>query len=142
MTTHPIISVETNAKAAIEKSAHAYGLSYYAAHTVESKIEMLEKVKEFYLTPSHDGKLDMYYVVAIKNKKGCYRVLHKFSWSSCVHSGAAALCSIIGKAPNHTVKIASTVEKRIKAEAGDTLVIGDYEWNRDDLRKQHFFWTI
>lgn len=143
MKTLKIVAVETDLRTAIEKSSYAFGLRLYASSEFHRKENNLRGVKEFYLVPNEINKkdLDIYYITTFLNKKtGRYRILHKFSWTSMLHNGGAGLCSIISD-DNMDIKVTSGMENRKKVEAGDSIIIGDTKYERDQFRGNNYFWT-
>ena len=125
MKTLKITQTETDLRSAIEKSSQAYGLTAYAPSELNRKIKTLEYVNRFYLVPEGD-RIEIYYKVTFKKQlpggeTTKYSILHKFSWTSCLHNRAAAICEI--------------------DQENNEIRIGDYKYNRDDLRRNFILWT-
>ena len=122
MTTVKIIETYRELKEAIAASKMNFGLSYYPPSLLREKERLLKKTHSFHVLESGE----VAYVSYFRNNrdKTRYGILHKFSWDSCLCNSPAAIVTFDHE-PN-----------------GDRFIqIGNYEFNRDDLRGDGYIWT-
>ena len=105
-------------KTAIENSKEAYGLTAYAPSELKMKISNHARagINTYFLT---DEKEIIYFHTPPREMG---TIVSKFSWIGCMHDGAAAVCAL-------------TPDKK-------KLMIGEYKYKRDELRKMVVLWTV
>ena len=122
MRTVKIINTYRDLKEGLLASNQADGLEYYAPEVFRSRNKLLEKVHNFHLLET--GELAYVTWLKCKHNDSKYGILHLFSWASCLDNSPAAIVTFDHE-PN-----------------GDRFIqIGNYEFNRDDLRGDGYIWT-
>lgn len=125
-----IVKKSKNLRELIEASKkNRDGISYYNKTDVERKLNpgtgySYNNNKMEMLMAYLGDDDEVYYILKVDD----YRILHKFSWSSCIHNGAAALVWI-------------NDEKFPCEDLQNTIQISKYMFDRETLRTGNTLWT-
>lgn len=123
MRTVKIIETYRELKEAIAASKMNFGLSYYAPSVLREKERLLQKTHSFHVLESGE----VAYVSYFRNNrdKTRYGILHKFSWDSCLCNSPAAIVAF-----------------DVDLDGVPYIRIGEYKYNRDDLRRDNYIFTV